>query len=85
MATKKSAKKSIKAGRYALMTKSVQKKATQSVRISRTSDGKFVIDGVSQGRLVNKYPDVKVRKTTIKPLHFSETDISEIVKSMKVA
>jgi hypothetical protein len=67
------------------MTKGVQKKATQSVSISRTNDGKLIIDGVSQTRLVNKYPGVKVGKTTIKPSHFSEADISEIVKSMKVA
>lgn len=86
MSIKKTVKKATKArGGFSFTVKVAPKKVTPSVHISRTSDGKFVIDGTIQGRLVNRHPEVKLRKASVKPSHFSESDISEIVKSMKVA
>ena len=86
MATKKTAKKSARAsGRFALAIKRATHKAGSDVRITRTSDGKLIINGTRQGKLVNQHPEVKVLQVKMNPTHLSKKDVSEIVKSMKVA
>lgn len=41
--------------------------------------------GYTVSKYVNKYPDVKIQRSSVKPRHLSAEEIAEMVKSMKVA
>lgn len=57
--------------------------APASVR--RTANGKFIINGKHQSELVGKHQGVKIQKCEIKPKHFSEEFIADLVRAMKVS
>jgi len=82
MATKKATKK-------AGAKHEVQKRAGVKLpKFSVARSGKtgvLIINGTSASQLINKYPDVKIKKASVKPKNLSDKAISEMIRSMKVA
>lgn len=75
------------------MTKKAIKKTKVGVKlptgsyvlVSRTKDGTFKVGGTAQSQLVNKHPDIKVRRADIQPKKLTKAEISQMIKAMKVA
>ena len=70
----------VRAGESRLPTK----KPADKIRVRRTADGLFVISGVKETNLVNRFPEVEVQRAAGKPKHLSKDRISAMVRLMKI-
>jgi hypothetical protein len=54
--------------------------------VSRSATtGQFIINGVPESELVNKFPSIEISKASINPNHLTLEQIRKIVAAMKVA
>ena len=83
--------RSLKTGAFTISSSTVKKPTGKhsklpSFIVERSSEtGGLIFNGTKASQLINKHPQVKIQRASVKPKHLSTQKIAEMIKSMKVA